>query len=111
MCGNKARTWVEVDLDVFRQNLGIIRNHIGKDVKILAVIKADGYGHGAYPLAKVCQEEKIDFLAVACAKEGISLRKAGIKIPILILSYVDVTELDEIIEYDLIPTVYDEETA
>ena len=111
MCGNKARTWVEVDLDVFRQNLGIIRNHIGKDVKMLAVIKADGYGHGAYPLAKVCQEEKIDFLAVACAKEGISLRKAGIKIPILILSYVDVTEFDEIIEYDLIPTVYDEETA
>ncbi len=111
MCGNKARTWVEIDLDVFRQNLSIIKKHIGPNVKILAVIKADGYGHGAYPLAKVCLEEKIDFLAVACVQEGIALRKAGIKIPILILSYVDVTEFDEIIEYDLIPTVYDEETA
>ncbi len=111
MCGNKTRTWVEIDLDVFRKNLNIIRNHIGENVKMLAVIKADGYGHGAYPLAKVCQEEKIDFLAVACAEEGIALRKAGICTPILILSYVDVTEFDEIIEYDLIPTVYDEEMA
>lgn len=111
MCGNKARTWVEVDLEIFRKNLNIIRKHVGETIKIMAVVKADAYGHGASQLARVCQDEKIDFLAVACVKEGIALRKDGIKLPVLILSYVDETEVEEMIEYNLIPTVYDEEMA
>ncbi|MBE7020268.1 MAG: alanine racemase [Ruminococcaceae bacterium] len=111
MCGNKARTWVEVDLEIFRKNLDIIRKHVGETIKIMAVVKADAYGHGASQFARVCQDEKIDFLAVACVKEGIALRKDGIKLPVLILSYVDETEVEEMIEYNLIPTVYDEEMA
>ena len=111
MCGNKARTWVEIDLNIFRNNLKLIRRHIYGNVKMLAVIKADGYGHGALQLAKVCQDEQIDFLAVACVKEGIELRKEGITLPVLILSYIDKSEYSDLIDYNLIPTVYDEETA
>lgn len=106
-----SRTWVEIDLDIFRNNLKIIRNHIGKDVKMLAVIKADAYGHGAVPLAKVCEENEVDRFAVACVSEGIELRKAGIKTPILILSYIDEIDIDKIIEYDLMPSVYDVDFA
>lgn len=102
-----VRSWVEIDLDVFKNNLKIIRSHIGKDVKMLAVIKADAYGHGAIPLAKVCAENEVDHLAVACVSEGIELRNAGIDLPVLILSYIDDFDIDEVIKYNLIPAVYD----
>ena len=111
MCGNKARTWVEIDLDVFSNNLKLIRSHIGNNVKMLAVIKADAYGHGALQLARVCQDEHVDYLAVACVKEGVELRTNGIKLPILILSYIDNSEYNELLEYNLIPAVYDEKMA
>ena len=104
---HRSRTWVEVNLDIFKNNLKIIREHIGKSVKLLAVIKADAYGHGAIELAKICEENEVDHFAVACLQEGIKLRKAGIKKPILVLSYIDFKDIDEVIRYDLIPTVYD----
>ncbi|MBE7029200.1 MAG: alanine racemase [Ruminococcaceae bacterium] len=108
-CG--ARTWVEIDLDVFCNNLKLIRQHIGKEVNLLAVIKADGYGHGAVELAKVCEKNDVDVLAVACVDEGIILRKAGILKPILILSYIDDLQIEDMISYDLTPTVFDFEFA
>ena len=104
-----SRSWVEINLDVFKNNLKIIRNHISENVKMLAVIKADGYGHGAVNLAKICEENNVDFFAVACVNEGIELRNAGISAPILILSYIDVSEIDDIIKFNLIPAVYDYE--
>lgn len=103
----RSRTWVEINLDVFKNNIKIIRKHIGDSVKLLAVIKADAYGHGAVELAKICEENEVDHFAVACLKEGIELRNAGIKKPILVLSYIDCHDIDKIIQYDLIPTVYD----
>lgn len=103
----RSRSWVEINLDVFKNNIKIIRKHIGNSVKLLAVIKADAYGHGAVELAKICEENEVDHFAVACLKEGIELRNAGIKKPILVLSYIDCHDIDKIIQYDLIPTVYD----
>ncbi len=103
----ESRTWVEINLDIFENNLKIIRKHIGDSVKLLAVVKADAYGHGAVQLAKICEENEVDHFAVACLKEGVELRNAGIKKPILVLSYIDYDDIDKIIQYDLIPTVYD----
>lgn len=104
---HRSRTWVEINLDILKDNLKIIREHIGKKVKLLAVVKADAYGHGAVELAKICEENEVDHFAVACLKEGIELRNAGIKKPILVLSYIDYDDIDKVIQYDLIPTVYD----
>lgn len=106
---HRSRTWVEINLNILKNNLKIIREHIGDNVKLLAVVKADAYGHGACELAKICEENEVDRFAVACLKEGIELRIAGIKKPILVLSYIDKDDIDKIIQYDLIPTVYDYE--
>ena len=80
------RGYVEVNLDYIYENIHQIKQHIRKDTKIIAVIKADGYGHGSVPIAKTL--EKLDYLfgfAVATAEEALTLRKEGIKKPVLIL--------------------------
>ncbi len=106
----KLRCWAEIDLDGFKKNIRIIKNHIG-NCKFIMVIKANGYGHGAKALARIASDEGVDAFAVACVKEGCSLRKAGITEPVTVLSYCGNENLDEIINYNLIPTVHDTEFA
>ncbi len=82
------RAWAEVDLDAFTRNLYAIRKTVGSNAGIIGVIKTDGYGHGAVPLAR--EMEAMDFVtgyAVATAQEGFSLRKAGIRKEIFVLGY------------------------
>ncbi len=103
----QSRSWVEVDLDNFTGNLQEVRRLIGPKVKILQVVKADAYGHGAIEISHIAVESGVDFLGIANADEGVQLRVGGITAPIIILSPSTITEIGEIIKYNLIPTVSD----
>lgn len=81
-------TKAEILIDNFRYNLSQIQKHIGSDKKIMAVLKADAYGHGAVPLAKIVEEENIPYIVVATLEEALELRLAHIKTPILVFGGV-----------------------
>jgi len=98
-------TWVEVDLDRFGRNLAAIRAAIGPEPRILLVVKADAYGHGAVPIARAALDHGVAMLGVATLHEGIELRTAGITAPLVILSPSLLSEVDEILEHRLTPCV------
>jgi alanine racemase len=102
-------TIAEIDLDSLAHNYHQIRSRVHPGVKILAVVKDNGYGHGAVVIARELERLGIDLLGIAIADEGVELRDGGIKKPILILSGINEEEIDKVIEYDLIPMVFDGE--
>ncbi len=103
--------WVEVNLDAIAANLGQFKNIAGPQVELMAVVKADGYGHGAAAVATAALEAGAGSLAVAFVEEGIALRRSGIRAPILLLGYTDPTRCTELVEYDLTPTIFNAEAA
>lgn len=82
-------TFASIDLAAYRNNVRAARRMAGPGVKLLAVVKADAYGHGAVPVAKAAEAAGADWLGVAIAEEGIDLRAAGITLPILIFGPVN----------------------
>ena len=109
--GNKFSrpAFLEVDLDKLCFNIRNIRRKIGRKVEFMAVVKADGYGHGAYQIAKTCLESGVDSLGVAILEEGIELREKGIKKKIINL-YPELPGREKyVIEYDIeqVVTNYD----
>ncbi len=110
--GNHERIYAEINLKNLRHNVQVIYNRIGKNGKILAVIKANAYGHGAVSCARVLEEEpSIYGYAVATAEEAMELIEYGVKKDILILSYVFPSYYEELIKAGVILTVFDEVTA
>ncbi|MBQ7547031.1 MAG: alanine racemase [Clostridia bacterium] len=107
---NYGRTWVQIDLGAICHNVACVRNKIGQDVKLLTVIKADAYGHGAVEVAKALQKQ-CDFFGVASVSEGVELRKAGIRIPILVLGFTDSYDFTHAVEFDIRPTIFTLEQA
>jgi alanine racemase len=103
----KYRSWVEVDLGRFAANWAEMKRLAGPDVKILQVVKADAYGHGAIEISNAALKNGASCLGVANADEGVQLRVSGIAAPILILSPATGSEIDQIIKYNLIPSVSD----
>ncbi|MGI6030477.1 MAG: alanine racemase [Eubacteriales bacterium] len=101
------RTWAEVDLDNVRHNFQVIQSRVAPGTKILAVIKADAYGHGAVPLAKLYTRLGVDYFAVAALDEAIQLRNADITTPILILGHTPSQSCADLIHYNITQTVYD----
>lgn len=97
--------WAEVNLDKLEHNIREIKKVCG-DKKIMAVIKADAYGHGALNIAPVLLENGADSFAVAVLSEAIELRRAGIDCPILILGFTPPSFIDDIIKYDIDQTVF-----
>jgi alanine racemase len=93
--------WVEVDLDRLQDNIRAIKEWIEPGVKLLLVVKADAYGHGARQVAAAACEAGVDILGVATVHEGMELRQAGIGAPILVLSPALATEVHEIVEWRL----------
>lgn len=83
--------WIEVNLDAVKKNLRAIRRHIPHKSKIMAVVKANGYGHGSIEVARHAMEHGASELAVASVEEGIVLRKAGITAPILVLGFTSLS--------------------
>jgi alanine racemase len=103
----KYRSWVEVDLGHFAANWAEMKRLAGPGVKILQVVKADAYGHGAIEISNAALRNGASFLGVANADEGVQLRVSGISAPILILSPATGSEIDQIIKYNLTPSVSD----
>ncbi len=105
-CDPRSRAWVEVDSKVIENNSRVLKNFIGKDCLLMAVVKADGYGHGAETVAKAALIGGADSLGVATLEEGIQLRNAGLKCQILILgNLINAEELYSSFCWDLIPTI------
>lgn len=108
-CTNPTRA--EINLDNLKHNLTMIRKIISPKTRICAVVKADGYGHGAFEVAQIAEKENVSYLAVARLSEALSLRRQGIKMPILILGFTPVYQFDKIIEQNITQTVFDFESA
>ena len=93
-------TWIEVDLSQFRKNLDLIRRHIGKSRFCLA-LKANAYGHGLIGIGRAAASAGVDCLGVSCLQEGVSLRKAGIAIPILVFGAFQEDQVEDLIRFNL----------
>ncbi|MBP1754796.1 MAG: alr2 [Firmicutes bacterium] len=109
---NYYRVQAKVNLDCIRHNLLEIRKKLSADTKLMAIIKADAYGHGAVPLAQAIGDSgKIDYYGVAIIEEAIELREAGIDKPILILGYTPKEQYDLVVSYEVAQTVFQYEMA
>ena len=105
------RVYASVDLDAVCFNMEQMHRNLSPDTKMIGVIKADGYGHGAIPIGK--ELEKLDYVfgyAVATAEEAMILRHAGLSKPILILGYTFPYCYEDLIRYDIRPAVFREDT-
>lgn len=103
-------TIAEIDLSALAFNYRQLRKRISKGVKILAVVKADAYGHGALPISLKLEKLGVEYLGVAISDEGVQLRKGGVKAPILILGGIYEGEADQALQYNLTPVVFDQES-
>jgi alanine racemase len=96
--------WVEVDLDAVRRNLDRVRREV-EPAAVLAVVKADAYGHGAVAVARTLVEARVDWLAVALVAEGLELRSAGIEAPILMLGPAPEEEIPNLLANQIVPAI------
>ncbi len=97
--------WAEVDLSALRHNASVLAR-LASPAALCAVVKADGYGHGAAPVARAALEGGATWLAVATVDEGVELRDAGITAPVLLLSEPPLPAMPEVVAHRLTPTVY-----
>ncbi len=97
--------WVDVDLDAIRHNVEYLRSAVAPSA-LWAVVKADGYGHGAVEVAQAALDAGAQGLCVALVQEGVELRNARIDAPILLLSEPSIDAVDDIVRYRLMATVY-----
>ncbi len=105
------RVTAEIDLDAVAYNIKNIRKKVKKETMIMGVVKADAYGHGAVEVSKVLLYNGADWLGVAMIDEAVQLRKNNIMVPILILGYTPEAEIEDVVRYDIIQTVFSYEMA
>ncbi|WP_236897897.1 alanine racemase [Clostridium beijerinckii] len=108
--GEYFRTYVKIDLEAILHNINEAKKRIEKSVKIMAIIKADGYGHGATVLGNFLKSE-VDYYGVATLEEALELRQSGIELPILILGYTSPSKYIEVVKNNITQTVYNTEMA
>ncbi len=101
-------TRAEIDLAALRQNLSEVRR-LANGLEVMAVVKADAYGHGALPVARALEAEGVRLLGVALVEEGLALRAAGVKAPILVLGGAYDEGYAAMVDGDLMPTLFREE--
>ena len=101
--------WVEVNLDSIEKNILEFKKYLAKDSKLFAVVKADAYGHGAVMIAPILLASGVDFLGVSSIDEGLQLREANIKAPILVLGAVPVWSFDWAATNDISVSVFSDE--
>ncbi len=102
-----GRTWAEVSLTALGENFHAVQKHVGKNVTICAVVKADGYGHGAVECARALESEGAEWLGVTDAAEGLALRGAGVTARILLMTGIWKGEEDGIVAQNLTPTIWE----
>lgn len=103
--------WAEIDLGAIAHNIRALKSLITSETRLMAVVKADGYGHGAREVARVALDNGAQWLAVARVDEGIKLRVSGFDVPILVLGPATDKSIRDALENDLVLTVYDVESA
>lgn len=104
-------SWVEIDLNAIRHNTMLARQRIGQGCRLMAVVKADAYGHGAVRVAKTALNSGADYLGVATVDEAIELREALVNAPILVLAEPPISAIPLLLAYKVMPTVYTAEFA
>ena len=107
---NGRPTLCAIDLAALRWNLRQVRAKVGIQVKILSMVKANAYGHGAPAVSRALAEEGSDAFGVATLEEGVELRQAGICTPILVVAGIYLEQLDQFFENNLTPVVHDLES-
>lgn len=98
-------TVLEINLNKLVHNINFYRSQLKPDTKLMCMVKAMGYGSGSSEIAFTLQHHRVDFLAVAYTDEGVDLRKAGIHLPIMVMSPEE-SSYDDLIEYKLEPEIY-----
>jgi alanine racemase len=104
-------TWLEVDLEAIAHNVQRVVEMVGSTVQVLAVLKADGYGHGAIRVARTALNNGASYLGVASINEGAILRRSGIEAPILVLGYTPAWQARDLVLHGLAATVFDLDVA
>ena len=104
-----SRAWREVDLNALAYNARTLQAALDSSCYLMAVVKADAYGHGSIPVARRLEAEGVKAFAVACLEEGIALRRSGIQGKILILGYTPPGMAFQICRWKLVQTVADED--
>ena len=108
---DNTRAWAEIDLDAIANNVRAVRNMTSPHAKLIGVVKADAYGHGAVQVAECLIENGADMLAVSQIDEALQLRLSGVECPILILSDAEPERAEELIKYSITQTVFAPEMA
>ncbi|MCP9751682.1 bifunctional UDP-N-acetylmuramoyl-tripeptide:D-alanyl-D-alanine ligase/alanine racemase [Ferruginibacter sp. HRS2-29] len=99
------QTLLEINLNALRHNLDAYRRQLNPGVKLMAMVKAFSYGSGSFEIANILQHAGVDYLAVAYADEGVELRKAGIRLPIMVMN-VESDTFNSLVKYNLEPELY-----
>ncbi len=108
---NEQLTWAEIDLNAYAHNIRELKRITQPKARLMAVVKANGYGHGAIEVARTALQNGADSLGVARMHEAVELREAGLEAPILIFSYSPPDSAQTLIDYELTQTVYSPATA
>lgn len=103
---DRRSAWVEIDLNAIRRNAAAVKQRIGQRCRLMAVVKADAYGHGAVRVAKTALNSGAEYLGVATVDEGIELREALVNAPILVLSEPPASAIPLLLAYKIMPAVY-----
>ena len=98
------RCYLEISLEAIGHNIREVKKRLPEGVKLLGVVKANAYGHGAVPVASYL-ENQVDYFATATIEEAVELRENGISAPILILGYVSPSQYGDLVEYDITQTI------
>ncbi len=99
------QTVLEINLDAIVHNLNIYKNQLSKHTKLMVMVKAFSYGSGSFELAKLLQYQRVDYLAVAYEDEGMTLRNAGITLPIMVMN-ASAKAYKLMLDYDIEPSIY-----
>jgi alanine racemase len=100
------RVWAEIDLAALRHNVAVIRRAVGSRTRVLAVLKADAYGHGAVPIAWTALDAGCEMIGVGDSTEALTLRESGIAGPLLILGAIVEGEIPKVVQHDVSVTVH-----
>lgn len=104
-------SWVEIDLNAIRHNASTVKHRLRPGCRLMAVVKADAYGHGAVQVAKTALNSGAEYLGVATVDEAIALREAYVNAPVLVLAEPPATAIPLLLAYKIMPSVYTAEFA
>jgi alanine racemase len=107
----RSRVWADIDLGAVEHNLGVVRARLRPGTKVLAVLKADAYGHGAVGFARHLEQVGIDMIGVGDSSEALELRAAGVRVPIVILGAIVPGEMPAVVRHDIATVIHSQERA